>query len=83
MGGTSTEMPIFRFKSNAGDILKKAWSIWLWGLGFLFIILDTAMPFFQMFLPEWFPLWAFGVASGVCAVGGMLARVLIQDNLHG
>jgi hypothetical protein len=70
-----------RFKSNTKDIMTKAWSFILWSLGLIFIILDTAMPFLQgyMGLPE----WAFGVASGVCAAGGLLARVLIQDNLAG
>lgn len=66
-------------KPNAWQILTRAWSVLLWALGLLFIVLDTALPFLQatMGLPD----WAFGLASGVCGAGGIIARVLIQSNL--
>ena len=81
-GLAGRQMPLKdRIKPNAWDIITKALSYRWWALATLFIILDTAAPFLQGMVGA--PDWAFGLASGVCAVGGLIARIWVQDNLRG
>ena len=69
------------FKSNATDIMKKAWSCHWMIAAFIFTILETAMPYLQAWLPVPDPL--FGILSGVCVAGAYLSRLLVQNNLAG
>lgn len=79
--GAQSLMGPFQLKDNAGHIAIFAWSMWAWYLAFLFIVLDTALPFLQPLLG--LPDWAFGLASGLCSAAGLVARVLVQRNIAG
>jgi len=58
-------------------VLLRAWSVRLWAVAILFIFVDAALPFMDGILP--IPERSFAVLSGLAAVGGLVARLVLQD----
>lgn len=73
-------MPL-KLKHDALEIFKKAWSVRFMVLAFIFIVLETAMPFLQGVLPVSAPV--FGVLSGLMVAASFVARFIAQENLQG
>lgn len=70
-----------KLKANWWALIKKAWSIRLMALAFIFTVLETAMPYLQGWLPV--PDMLFGTLSGLCVAGGFVARLLVQNDIAG
>lgn len=59
-------------------ILKRAWSVRLIALAAALTGLEVAMPIIGPYLP-WGPGW-FALASGLVAMGALVARLMVQSN---
>lgn len=58
-------------------VLTRAWSVRLWAVAIIFIFLDAALPILGGVLP--IPERSFAILSGLAAVGGLVARLVLQD----
>lgn len=64
---------------NWRDVLKKAWSMRLMETAAVLSGLETALPLFSYELPH----GVFAGLSFVAVVGAYIARLLMQESLHG
>lgn len=66
-----------KFIDNAGDVLRKAWSIRLSILSAIFGAAEVALPFFTDFVPA----RTMAIAAVLTATGAAIARLVAQPKL--
>lgn len=65
--------------SNAGEVLRRAWSVRLMILAAVLSGLDVALQFFGDWLP--WPRWAGAAAIGLVSCAALFARFVAQKGL--
>ena len=61
---------------NWKNILQKAWSLKLMAMAGVFTITEQILPMFS----DQFPRGLFAILTGLAIAGGMIARLIVQEN---